>query len=119
VGAVSKGIIKRDQQHNVGAYQSTYQRNPFDSNTPEEVEQYLLEVERKKETVGRPTEEYEVRMEERRPQQTHVRQAQTPPPIPSTKEIGTERNSRFIEYKKITLVVSFNIQNKKYCARFN
>ncbi|OQV25945.1 Protein hu-li tai shao [Hypsibius exemplaris] len=90
VGAVSKGIIKRDQQHNVGAYQATYQRNPFDSNTPEEVEQYLLEVERKKQPGGHPADVYEVRMEERRPQQpintaTHVR-AHTPPPIPSAKE---------------------------------
>lgn len=102
VGAVSKGIIKRDQQHNVAAYQSTYQRNPFDSNnTPEEVEQYLLEVERKKQPGGgsnaHPSQEYEVRMEERKPRQqepqagqTYVRQAHTPPPTPSVKEEGTD-----------------------------
>ncbi|XP_055344345.1 alpha-adducin-like [Paramacrobiotus metropolitanus] len=61
VGAVSKGIIRRDQQHNVGAYKSQYQRNPFDSATPEEVDAYLLEVEQKKRT-GHPDDGYEVRL---------------------------------------------------------
>ena len=104
VGAVSKGIIKRDQQHNVAAYQSTYQRNPFDSNTPEDVEQYLLEVKKKKQSFdGHPNDQYEIRMEQQpssaRPHlvaqndnsantQTFVRQAKTPPPTPTTKTDG-------------------------------
>lgn len=114
VGAVSKGIIRRDQQHNVGAYQATYQRNPFDSNTPEDVEQYLLEVKKKKQgsTDGHSGDQYEIRMEQQQPSSareshprqplapqsdntpTFVRQSKTPPPTPSTTK--TDGKSKFL-----------------------
>lgn len=47
VGAASKGIIKRDQQHNAMVYKSTYASNPFDNMSADEIEAYKAEVERK------------------------------------------------------------------------
>lgn len=44
VSAVSKGIIERDQQLNVGSYKQTYARNPFTSVTDEEINAYKREV---------------------------------------------------------------------------
>lgn len=84
---MSKGIIKRDQQHNVGAYKTTYQRNPFDSSTPEDIEQYLLEVERKKssgEGEGEGDGEgYHVRMQSQSSSpHPHIAHSQSGPVIP-------------------------------------
>ncbi|XP_021374347.1 alpha-adducin-like isoform X3 [Mizuhopecten yessoensis] len=44
IGAASKGIIQRDQQHNVQVYKSQYQANPFESMTEDEIERYKIEV---------------------------------------------------------------------------
>lgn len=44
-GAASKGIIQRDQQHNVQVYKTQYAANPFDSINEEEIEKYKIEVE--------------------------------------------------------------------------
>lgn len=97
VGAVSKGIIKRDQQHNVGAYKTTYQRNPFDSNTPEDIEQYLLEVERQKHD---PTEEYQVRMQSSQNHGSgdaggggHIAHSHSGPVIPPASQSNTRHHS--------------------------
>ncbi|KAK3094862.1 hypothetical protein FSP39_007183 [Pinctada imbricata] len=47
IGAASKGIIQRDQQHNVQVYHSQYQANPFESMTEDEIERYKIEVDKK------------------------------------------------------------------------
>ena len=47
VGAASKGIIQRDHQHNATIYKTYYAPNPFDNMTPEEIELYKKEVEKK------------------------------------------------------------------------
>jgi len=44
IGAASKGIIQRDQQHNVQVYKSQYQANPFESMTEDEIEKYKIEI---------------------------------------------------------------------------
>ncbi|KAL5966474.1 Protein hu-li tai shao [Taenia solium] len=64
VGAVSKGIISRDQRHNVGLFQSVFSPNPFDQVTDDELERYKRNVERK--AKGLPTEEEEEEMERRK-----------------------------------------------------
>ncbi|XP_013397793.1 alpha-adducin isoform X2 [Lingula anatina] len=52
VGAASKGIIKRDQQHNAVVYRTPYTPNPFDNMSPEEIEAYKKEVEKKQKGDG-------------------------------------------------------------------
>ena len=47
IGAASKGIIQRDQQHNVQVYKSQYQANPFESMTEDDIEKYKIEVDKK------------------------------------------------------------------------
>uniref|UniRef100_A0A5K3F582 Aldolase_II domain-containing protein n=1 Tax=Mesocestoides corti TaxID=53468 RepID=A0A5K3F582_MESCO len=64
VGAVSKGIINRDQRHNVGLFQSVFSPNPFDQVTDDELERYKRNVERK--AKGLPTEEEEEEIERRK-----------------------------------------------------
>ena len=46
-GAASRGIIQRDQQHNVQVYKTQYAANPFDSINEDEIEQYKIDVENK------------------------------------------------------------------------
>lgn len=57
VGAVSKGIINRDQRHNVALFQSVFSPNPFDQVTDDELDRYKRNVERKQK--GMMTEEEE------------------------------------------------------------
>lgn len=59
IGAASKGIIQRDQQHNVQVYKSQYQANPFENMTQDEIDRYKVEVEKKAkgEPVSTPTED--------------------------------------------------------------
>ncbi|KAL4231595.1 Adducin 3 (Gamma) [Mactra antiquata] len=47
IGAASKGIIQRDQQHNVQVYKSQYAANPFETMSEDEIERYKWEVEHK------------------------------------------------------------------------
>jgi len=47
VGAASKGIIQRDFQHHAVVYKTPYAKNPFDSVTNEEFEDYKRTIERK------------------------------------------------------------------------
>lgn len=47
IGAASKGIIQRDQQHNVQVYKTQYASNPFENMSEEEIERYKFEVEHK------------------------------------------------------------------------
>ncbi|KAK9718762.1 hypothetical protein QE152_g23029 [Popillia japonica] len=47
MGAASKGIIQRGFQHNATMYKSPYAKNPFDSVTDEELDEYKRVVERK------------------------------------------------------------------------
>lgn len=47
VGAASKGIIQRDFQHNAVVYKTPYAKNPFDSVTDKELDEYRELVERK------------------------------------------------------------------------
>lgn len=47
VGAASKGIIQRDFQHHATVYKAPYAKNPFDSVTDEELDEYKKVVERK------------------------------------------------------------------------
>jgi len=62
VGAASKGIIQRDFQHHAVVFKSPYAKNPFDSVTNEEIEQYKKTVEKKQkgglsfdDSVGSPS----------------------------------------------------------------
>lgn len=47
VGAASKGIIQREFQHNAMVYKTPYAKNPFDSVTDEDLEEYKRTIERK------------------------------------------------------------------------
>jgi len=47
VGAASKGIIQRGFQHNAMVYKTPYAKNPFDTITDEELEEYKKVVEKK------------------------------------------------------------------------
>lgn len=47
MGAASKGIIQRGFQHNATVYKSPYAKNPFDSVTDEELDEYKKVVEKK------------------------------------------------------------------------
>jgi hypothetical protein len=47
VGAASKGIIQRGFQHNAMVYKTPYAKNPFDTITDDELEEYKKIVERK------------------------------------------------------------------------
>ncbi|KAF6778075.1 hypothetical protein AHF37_02875 [Paragonimus kellicotti] len=76
VGAASKGIISRDQRHNVGIFQSVYSPNPFDRVTDDDLERYRENVDRK--TKGLPSledEEAATRIEEARKAAEVARQA--------------------------------------------
>ncbi|KAJ8316920.1 hypothetical protein KUTeg_004824 [Tegillarca granosa] len=57
IGAASKGIIQRDQQHNVQVYKSQYAANPFETMTEDEIQKYKIEVEKKKKGDDSVTEE--------------------------------------------------------------
>lgn len=48
MGAASKGIIQRGFQHNATVYKTPYAKNPFDSVTDDELNDYKRTVERKK-----------------------------------------------------------------------
>lgn len=45
IGTASKGIIERDQQHNVQVYRHLYASNPFTMETDDKIQKYLREVE--------------------------------------------------------------------------
>jgi len=47
VGAASKGIIQRDFQHHATVFKSPYAKNPFDSVSTEELEEYKRIIDRK------------------------------------------------------------------------
>ena len=55
VGAASKGIIQRDFQHHAVVYKTPYAKNPFDSITNEELEDYKRTIERKNRGEGMHT----------------------------------------------------------------
>lgn len=48
MGAASKGIIQRGYQHNATVYKAPYAKNPFDSITDDELNEYKKTVERKR-----------------------------------------------------------------------
>lgn len=52
VGAASKGIIQRNFQHHAVVYKTPYAKNPFDSITNEEIEEYKQQVTRKQRGDG-------------------------------------------------------------------
>lgn len=47
MGAASKGIIQRGYQHNMTVFKSPYAKNPFDSVTDDELNEYKKTVSRK------------------------------------------------------------------------
>ena len=47
VGAASKGIIQRDFQHHATVFKSPYAKNPFDSVSNEELEEYKRIINKK------------------------------------------------------------------------
>lgn len=47
VGAASKGIIQRGFQHNAMVYKAPYAKNPFDSITDEELDEYKKTIDKK------------------------------------------------------------------------
>lgn len=48
IGAASKGIIDREYRHNAQIYKQLYQPNPFASETDQDIQKYLSDVEQKK-----------------------------------------------------------------------
>lgn len=48
IGAASKGIIDREYRHNAQIYRQLYQPNPFASETDEDIQKYIKEVETRK-----------------------------------------------------------------------
>lgn len=48
MGAASKGIIQRGYQHNATVYKAPYAKNPFDSVTDDELNEYKKAVEKKR-----------------------------------------------------------------------
>ncbi|XP_059352723.1 protein hu-li tai shao-like isoform X5 [Daphnia carinata] len=57
VGAASKGIIQRDFQHHAMVYRTPYAKNPFDSVSDQEIEEYKRQVEMSQKGIS---EEHEV-----------------------------------------------------------
>lgn len=47
MGAASKGIIQRGHQHNAMVYKTPYAKNPFDSVTDEDIDEYKKVIEKK------------------------------------------------------------------------
>lgn len=47
MGAASKGIIQRGYQHNATVYKTPYAKNPFDSVTDDELNEYKKGVEKR------------------------------------------------------------------------
>ncbi|VDO44578.1 unnamed protein product [Onchocerca flexuosa] len=47
IGTASKGIIDRQHQHNAQVYRQLYAPNPFASETDEDIQKYMKEVEAK------------------------------------------------------------------------
>lgn len=44
MGAASKGIIQRGYQHNATVYKAPYAKNPFDSVTDDELNEYKKNI---------------------------------------------------------------------------
>merc|ERR1719186_1597179 len=55
VGAASKGIIQRDFQHHATVFKSPYAKNPFDSVSNEELEEYKRIIDKKNKGDVSPT----------------------------------------------------------------
>eukprot|EP00092_Neocalanus_flemingeri_P032067 GFUD01034855.1.p1 GENE.GFUD01034855.1~~GFUD01034855.1.p1 ORF type:complete len:712 (+),score=176.10 GFUD01034855.1:397-2532(+) len=55
VGAASKGIIQRDFQHHATVFKSPYAKNPFDSVSNEELEEYKRIIDKKSKGEVSPT----------------------------------------------------------------
>uniref|UniRef100_A0A2M4CSG6 Putative cytoskeletal protein adducin n=1 Tax=Anopheles darlingi TaxID=43151 RepID=A0A2M4CSG6_ANODA len=55
MGAASKGIIQRGYQHNATVYKAPYAKNPFDSVTDDELNEYKKTVEKKRHGDGNDT----------------------------------------------------------------
>ena len=55
VGAASKGIIQRDFQHHATVFKSPYAKNPFDSVSNEELEEYKRIIDKKSKGGVSPT----------------------------------------------------------------
>lgn len=100
IGAASKGIIQRDQQHNVQVYHSQYAANPFETMSQEEIERYKWEVEHKgqdglatvQEEQLEPGPEGKLISTEERLQQ--VQQQQTAPTVEVSEDEPSKRNTR-------------------------
>ena len=56
IGAASKGIIQRDFQHHATVFKSPYAKNPFDSVSNDELEEYkrIIDKKNKGETSPEP-----------------------------------------------------------------
>merc|ERR1711874_677326 len=55
VGAASKGIIQRDFQHHATVFKSPYAKNPFDSISNEELEEYKRIIDKKSKGESSPS----------------------------------------------------------------
>merc|ERR1712154_388860 len=55
IGAASKGIIQRDFQHHATVFKSPYAKNPFDSVSNEELEEYKRIINKKNQGDSSPT----------------------------------------------------------------
>jgi len=57
IGAASKGIIQRDFQHHATVFKSPYAKNPFDSVSNDELEEYKRIIDRKQRGETSPIQE--------------------------------------------------------------
>ncbi|XP_053407852.1 gamma-adducin-like isoform X14 [Mercenaria mercenaria] len=102
IGAASKGIIQRDQQHNVQVYHSQYAANPFETMSEDEIERYKWEVEHREQdglaTVHEeqlePGPEGKLISTEERLQQIQQKVEESAPTVEVSEEESNKRNTR-------------------------
>ncbi|KAJ9594350.1 hypothetical protein L9F63_014226, partial [Diploptera punctata] len=95
VGAASKGIIQRGFQHNAMVYKTPYAKNPFDTITDEELEEYKKVVERKQKGESFDEDQSESSsLQNSRPTDTSVGGLKSPLTSPMSAASETEEESR-------------------------
>ncbi|KAL0269130.1 UNVERIFIED_CONTAM: hypothetical protein PYX00_006962 [Menopon gallinae] len=93
VGAASKGIIQRNYQHNALVYKTPYAKNPFDSVSDQEIEDYKRLIERKQ-RGDTDYEESQSESEAVSSRQEQLRHIKSPLMSPQSATSETEEESR-------------------------
>ncbi|XP_058820590.1 protein hu-li tai shao isoform X2 [Topomyia yanbarensis] len=103
MGAASKGIIQRGYQHNATVYKAPYAKNPFDSVTDDELNEYKKTVEKKRQGDYTDTDFSESEaLSSLQISETKVKNKSVCPPNPSDPEdTATEHQVLRIETKQV------------------